>query len=71
MTNNIKNLRKAAGISQKELAALCNVRKETISRIEKGLYNPSLQLAYDITCCIEPTKNITNVFTLSQTKNSS
>lgn len=35
-------------IKQEELAALVNVRRETISRLEKGLYNPSLKLAMDI-----------------------
>ncbi|HWP51710.1 MAG TPA: helix-turn-helix transcriptional regulator [Clostridia bacterium] len=36
------------GMTQEELAALVNVRRETISRLEKGLYNPSLKLAMDI-----------------------
>jgi putative transcriptional regulator len=31
-----------------ELAELVNVRQETILRLEKGLYNPSLKLAMDI-----------------------
>ena len=35
-------------MKQEELAALVNVRRETISRLEKGLYNPSLKLAMDI-----------------------
>lgn len=35
-------------IKQEELAALVKVRRETISRLEKGLYNPSLKLAMDI-----------------------
>jgi putative transcriptional regulator len=35
-------------MTQGELAALVNVRRETISRLEKGLYNPSLKLAMDI-----------------------
>lgn len=32
-------------MKQEELAALVKVRRETISRLEKGLYNPSLKLA--------------------------
>jgi putative transcriptional regulator len=35
-------------MKQEELAALVKVRRETISRLEKGLYNPSLKLAMDI-----------------------
>ncbi|WP_312692490.1 helix-turn-helix transcriptional regulator [Caproiciproducens sp.] len=35
-------------MKQEELAALVNVRRETISRLEKGLYNPYLKLAMDI-----------------------
>jgi len=35
-------------MKQEELASLVNVRRETISRLEKGLYNPSLKLAMDI-----------------------
>ena len=33
---------------QGELAELVGVRRETIIRLEKGLYNPSLKLAMDI-----------------------
>ena len=35
-------------MSQTELAEIVNVRRETISRLEKGEYNPSLRLAMDI-----------------------
>lgn len=44
----IKEYRTARGISQQELANLVEVRRETIIRLEKGEYNPSLQLAMDI-----------------------
>ena len=40
--------RTGKNMKQEELAALVNVRRETISRLEKGLYNPSLKLAMDI-----------------------
>lgn len=36
------------GFSQDELAAMVNVRRETINRLEAGRYNPSLKLAVDI-----------------------
>ena len=35
-------------MSQSELAELTGVRRETIIRLEKGQYNPSLKLAMDI-----------------------
>lgn len=44
----MKEYRAKIGLSQEELAALVEVRRETIVRLEKGLYNPSLKLAYDI-----------------------
>ena len=47
-TTRIKELRQARDMKQSELAELVGVRRETIVRIEKGLYNPSLKLAVDI-----------------------
>ena len=35
-------------MDQAQLAQLVGVRRETIGRLEKGLYNPSLKLAMDI-----------------------
>lgn len=48
MKSHISEYRKERKISQEELAILVGIRRETISRLEKGLYNPSLRLAYDI-----------------------
>ena len=56
----IKELRAAANMSQEELAEKVNVRRETIIRIEKGLYNPSLKLAMDI--CKVFDKKVEEVF---------
>ncbi|SDY94482.1 DNA-binding transcriptional regulator, XRE-family HTH domain [Bacillus sp. 166amftsu] len=36
-------------MKQSDLAYAVGVRRETISHLEKGRYNPSLQLAHDIT----------------------
>ena len=47
-TTRIKELRAARDMKQGELADLVGVRRETIIRLEKGLYNPSLKLAVDI-----------------------
>ncbi len=44
----IGELRRKLHMQQAELAELVGVRRETISRLEKGLYNPSLKLAMDI-----------------------
>ena len=44
----IKEYRAKFNISQYELAELTNVRRETIVRLERGQYNPSLKLAMDI-----------------------
>lgn len=44
----IKEYRAKFNLKQEDLAKLVNVRRETIIRLEKGTYNPSLKLAMDI-----------------------
>jgi len=51
----IKQYRQFAELSQDELADKVGVRRETIFRLEKGLYNPSLKLAMDIAALFEVT----------------
>ena len=48
MKNRIKELRARENLTQADLAKKVNVRRETIVFLEKGKYNPSLQLAHDI-----------------------
>ncbi len=48
MTNRIKELRARENLTQSDLARKVGVRRETIVFLEKGKYNPSLKLAYDI-----------------------
>ena len=48
MNNRIKELRAKFNFTQDELAQKVNVRRETIVFLEKGKYNPSLKLAYEI-----------------------
>jgi|TARA_B110000259_G_C13774229_1_gene305924 putative transcriptional regulator len=48
MRNRIKELRARDNLTQLDLAKLVDVRRETIVFLEKGKYNPSLKLAYDI-----------------------
>ena len=44
LSENIKNLRKAKGISQEELAIKLNVVRQTISKWEKGLSAPDSEM---------------------------
>ena len=48
MTNRIRELRARDQLTQMDLARMVGVRRETIVFLEKGKYNPSLKLAYDI-----------------------
>jgi putative transcriptional regulator len=44
----IKEYRARYDMTQEELALKVGVRRETISFLERGVYMPSLQLAYDV-----------------------
>ena len=44
----IKEYRAKFNLTQDALAEMVDARRETIIRVEKGLYNPSLKLAMDI-----------------------
>ncbi len=48
MKTRIKELRAKHELTQENLAQKVKVRRETIVFLEKGKYNPSLQLAYEI-----------------------
>lgn len=48
MKNRIEELRKNRGIRQEELADILLVSRQTVSSLENGRYNPSLQLAFRI-----------------------
>lgn len=45
---NLKKYRTMKGLTQEQLAEIVGVRRETIMRLEKAQYNPSLKLAVDI-----------------------
>ena len=49
----IRELRMERHMEQSELARLVDVRRETIGRLERGQYNPSLKLAIDISRAVE------------------
>ena len=44
----IAEYRMKKNMTQQELAEAAGVRRETIGRLEKGQYNPSLKLAMDL-----------------------
>lgn len=46
--NRIKEYRVRFNMKQEELASKVGVRRETIGNLEKGKYNPSLVLAWNI-----------------------
>ena len=48
MKNRIEEIRKSKGIRQEDFAKALGVSRQTISSLETGRYNPSLQLAYKI-----------------------
>ena len=55
MKTRIKELRARYDLTQEDLARKVGVRRETILFIEKGRYNPSLRLAYDIAKALQTT----------------
>lgn len=50
---NLKKYRVAQELTQEQLADIVGVRRETIMRLEKAQYNPSLKLAIDISRAIK------------------
>lgn len=48
MKNKLDELRKISGLTQEEFAKNLRVSRQTISAIENGKYNPSLDLAFEI-----------------------
>jgi len=55
MKTRIKELRARYDLTQEDLARKIGVRRETILFMEKGKYNPSLQLAYDVAKALNTT----------------
>lgn len=48
MKNNVEKLRKDRGLNQEDFAKAIYVSRQTVSSIETGKYNPSLDLAFVI-----------------------
>lgn len=49
----LKKYRLLKEMTQEQLAEMVGVRRETIMRLEKAQYNPSLKLAVDISRAVE------------------
>lgn len=55
MKNNVKIARIKASLKQEQLASRTGVTRQTIGLIEKGTYNPSLQLCIAIAKALNKT----------------
>lgn len=51
----LKSARAGKDLSQDELAKLCGVSRQTISAIEKGDYNPTINLCINICKALDKT----------------
>ncbi|MCI5997919.1 MAG: helix-turn-helix transcriptional regulator [Parvimonas sp.] len=67
MKNKLDELRKLKGLTQEEFAKELRVSRQTISAIENGKYNPSLDLAFEIVLYFNMT--IEEVFTYEKEEN--
>ena len=65
MKNRLEEIRKQRGIRQEDFAKAMGVSRQTISSLETGRYNPSIQLAYKIARYFEMT--IEEVFIFDET----
>lgn len=55
MKNRIKEFRAKYNLTQEDLAKKVGARRETIVFLEKGKYNPSLNLAYEVSKALKTT----------------
>ena len=51
----IREFRARLDMTQEDLARKVGVRRETISFLERGRYNPSLRLAHDVAVALKTT----------------
>lgn len=52
ITNTIRILREQCGMTQQDLAQSVGVSRQTIISLEKGSYNPTLELAFKISAVL-------------------
>jgi len=67
MKNRIRELRKLKKITQEELSKQVGVSRQSIIAIESGKFNPSLELAYNISKAFNST--IEEVFIFEEEEN--
>ena len=48
MKNRLRELREERDLSQRELAERVGVTRQTINSVERGRYDPSLELAFEL-----------------------
>lgn len=48
VTNRLRDLREATGLTQAELARRVGVTRQTLIAIEQGKYSPTLELAFQL-----------------------
>ena len=65
MKTKITEYRKSLELTQQELADTVEVTRQTIISLERGKYNPSLELAYRITKALKK-RYIEDVFILQE-----
>jgi len=58
----IKEFRARYDMTQDDLARKVGVRRETISFLERGRYNPSLKLAHDVAVALRTTIDALFIF---------
>lgn len=66
LENKVEQLRKERGLNQEEFAKVIRVSRQTVSSIENGKYNPSLELAFIIADFFE--KPIEEIFIYERSK---
>ncbi|TGA95836.1 transcriptional regulator [Sporolactobacillus shoreae] len=67
MCNQVKKSRIESGMTQLQLAEKTGVTRQTISLIEKGKYNPTLNLCLAI--CYAVNKSLDELFWIDRRKN--
>ncbi len=60
MKNNVKEFREGNNLSQGKLGDLVGVSRQTINSLEKGRYNPSIELAFKLSKVFD--KKIEEIF---------
>ncbi len=68
ISSRIRELRARYGFTQKDLAEMVGVRRETIGHIENSKFNPSIVLAYRISRALDST--VEEVFAFEEIEDS-